>query len=118
LVHGSWLATEGVTVSVGWWLCTLACPPMVAPTIVLPMMVSPSGNVDVPAAKPSAPVSTLHVYGGVPPVAARVHPAYAVFCLPRGQDVVVIVRGAGAAASDIGINRRAMLLLQGPIHVR
>ncbi len=37
--------------------------------------------------------STEKLYGGVPPVAAIVQPAYAVFCVPPGQLVVVIDSG-------------------------
>lgn len=35
-------------------------------------------------------VLTEYVYGGVPPLATMVHPAYAAPCVPPGQDVVVI----------------------------
>jgi hypothetical protein len=37
--------------------------------------------------------STEKLYGGVPPVAAIVQPAYAVFCVPPGQLVVVMESG-------------------------
>jgi hypothetical protein len=37
--------------------------------------------------------STEKLYGGVPPVAAIVQPPYAVFCVPPGQLVVVILNG-------------------------
>jgi hypothetical protein len=35
-------------------------------------------------------VLTLKEYGGVPPLAVIVQPAYAVFCVPPGHVVVVI----------------------------
>jgi hypothetical protein len=41
----------------------------------------------------SALVLTENVYGGVPPLAAIVHPVYADPCVPPGHDEVVIVRG-------------------------
>ena len=48
----------------------------------------------------SAPALVVHVYGVVPPVAARVVCGYAVPTVPGGNDVVVIV---GLAANEIAL---------------
>jgi hypothetical protein len=37
--------------------------------------------------------STENVYGGTPPLAAIVQPAYDAFCVPPGHEVVVIASG-------------------------
>jgi hypothetical protein len=61
---------------------------------------SPAGNV---------PLDNDHVYGGVPPVAARLR-LYAVPTCPFGKDVVVIT---GAAAATIVSESTAELLCAG-----
>jgi hypothetical protein len=40
-----------------------------------------------------APTLTENVYGGAPPVAAIMHPEYAVPCVPAGHEAVVIDSG-------------------------
>lgn len=42
---------------------------------------------------------TENVYGGTPPLAVIVQPAYAAPCVPLGQEVVVIVSGPPEAAT-------------------
>jgi len=45
------------------------------------------------------PVLTEKVYGGEPPLAAMVQPAYAEPCVPSGHEAVVIAKAPPAAVT-------------------
>ena len=80
----AWALVESVTMSCGMYV---PWPPiselLIAPVDELIVIPSGSGGL-------LELVLMLNVYGGVPPLAVIVHPAYAAPCVPPGQVVVVI----------------------------
>jgi len=57
---------------------------------------------DIPSGSGGKSVTSVlseYVYGGVPPLAAIVQPAYAAPCFPPGHDVVVIANGPPEAVT-------------------
>lgn len=88
----AWALVESVTINSGLYvpwppICALLTSP------VLAFRDMPSGN-----GGELALVLIEKVYGGEPPVADMVQPAYADPCVPPGHDVVVICNGPPAAA--------------------
>jgi hypothetical protein len=58
---------------------------------------------------------TENEYGGVPPVTPIVQPAYAVPCVPSGQDVVVTVSAPWVPPLELLVEEELLLLEEAPL---